>query len=256
MMKLTRIQIGQKAIKILENHPEGLRWSDWLRKVESEAGETPHNSIRGGLHWLVSNDKGMIRKVAKGTYQLEKYLNVEAGFAEPTDFPQINLPRPKIKEEEFYEHFAKWLVDNDEATIARKLGGASLGGKWGTPDIIGVLKPQAKDIFKFQPQIITAEIKTAAGETVVAFGQAIAYRLFSHKSYIVVPNNISSDDLNRLKSLCTLHGVGLVTFNLDKLDPNFTVVVIPAVAEPDMFYVNSMLNRLRDSNEELLNLLF
>ena len=255
-MKLNRIQIGQMAIQILDQNPEGLRWSDWLRKIENEADETPHNSLRGGLHWLVSNDQETIRKVAKGTYQLEKYVNadIEDSFAKHKNV--IIRQIPKIKEEEFYELFAKWLVDNDEATIARKLGGASLGGKWGTPDIIGVLKPQAKDIFKFQPQIITAEIKTAAGETVVAFGQAIAYRLFSHKSYIVVPNNISSDDLNRLKSLCTLHGVGLVTFNLDKLDPNFTVIVIPAVAEPDMFYVNSMLNRLRDSNEELLNLLF
>lgn len=254
-MKLNRKEIGEKAIEVLDRHPEGLRWSDWLRKVEAEAGDTPHNSLRGGLHWLVTNDRGQIKKVAKGTYQLEKYVEDEFAGLLRSEAGQKPSPE-KLREEDFYDHFANWLVENDEATIAKKLGGASLGGKWGTPDVIGVLRPQAKDIFKFQPQIITAEIKTAASETVVAFGQAIAYRLFSHRSYIVVPNKISSDDLNRLKSLCTLHGVGLVTFDLNKVDPNFTVIVIPSTIEPDMFYVNSMLDKLRSTNDELLNSLF
>ena len=44
--------------------------------------------------------------------------------------------------------------------------------------------------------------------TICAFGQAVAYRLFSQKSYIVVPKSTTSDDMNRLTSLCSLHGVG------------------------------------------------
>lgn len=90
----------------------------------------------------------------------------------------------------------------------------------------------------------------------VAFGQAVAYRLFSHKSYIVVPNSTSSDDMNRLKSLCSIHGVGLVTFTLDKKQPDYVVVVLPVNAAPDMFYVNSMLERLKSSEPRLLNMMF
>jgi hypothetical protein len=78
-----------------------------------------------------------------------------------------------------------------------------------------VLKPRAQDIFKFEPQIVTAEIKVVPSQPIIAFGQAVAYRLFSHKSYIVVPNSTSSDDMNRLKSLRSIHGVGLVTFTLN-----------------------------------------
>lgn len=255
-MKLNRKQIGEKGLEVLGRHVGGLRWSDWLREVEAETTDTPHNSIRGGLHWLITNDQSAITKVAKGTYQLSKYTNEDLRDSAQTTIGAKSNTAERIREEDFYDHFAKWLEENDEATIAKKLGGSSLGGKWGTPDVIGVLRPQAKDIFKFQAQIITAEIKTTASDTVVAFGQAIAYRLFSHKSYIVVPTKISSDDLNRLKSLCTLHGVGLVTFDLNKIDPNFTVIVIPATADPDMFYVNSMLDRLRNSNSDLLNKLF
>ena len=62
--------------------------------------------------------------------------------------------------------------------------------------------------------------------------------------------------MNRLTSLCSIHGVGLVTFKLDKDQPEYSVVVLPAVAAPDMFYVNSMLERLKTNEPSLLNLLF
>lgn len=57
----------------------------------------------------------------------------------------------------------------------------------GNPDAIGVLKPRARDIFKFEPPIVTAEIKAVPSQPVVALGQAVVYRLFSYQSYIVVP---------------------------------------------------------------------
>jgi hypothetical protein len=91
---------------------------------------------------------------------------------------------------------------------------------------------------------------------VVAFGQAVAYRLFSHKSYIVVPKHTPSDDMNRLTSLFSIHGVGLVTFVLNREEPDYVVVVLPVNASPDMFYVNSMLERLKASEPTLLNKLF
>lgn len=72
----------------------------------------------------------------------------------------------------------------------------------------------------------------------------------------MVPDTTTSDDMNRLKSLCSIHGVGLVTFALDKEQPDFSVVVLPVLASPDMFYVNSMLDRLKASEPKLLNRLF
>jgi hypothetical protein len=78
-----------------------------------------------------------------------------------------------------------------------------------------VLKPRAQDLLKFEPQIVAAEIKIDPSQPVTAFGQAVAYRLFAHKSYIVVPNTTSDEDLARLKALCTINGVGLVTFSAD-----------------------------------------
>ena len=262
-MKLNRQQIHERAMEVLEASPKGIRWTDLLKAVETNATDTPHNSIHGGIHNLLTTRTNEITKVARGTYQLAKYVEADdaAAKAEQAEAALAvvvaeTASSETLTEQDFYDSFAEWLEENDEATVASALGGSSLGGKWGTPDVIGVLKPRAQDIFKFEPQIVTAEIKAVPGQPVVAFGQAVAYRLFSHKSYIVVPNSTSSDDMNRLKSLCSIHGVGLVTFALDKAKPEYNVVILPVMAAPDMFYVNNMLERLKSSEPRLLNRLF
>lgn len=261
-MKLNRKQIQAKACNILEAEKGGIRWGELMKRIHSEAPQTPQNSIHGALQNLFITSKD-IAKVARGTYQLAKYVEADNALAKAQE-AEANTATVEAKtpgsetltEQDFYASFAEWLEENDEVTVASALGGGSLGGKWGTPDVIGVLKPRAQDIFKFEPQIVTAEIKAVPNQPVVAFGQAVAYRLFSHKSYIVVPDSTSSDDMSRLKSLCSIHGVGLVTFVLDKQQPEYLVVVLPVNATPDMFYVNSMLERLKASEPKLLNNLF
>lgn len=250
-------------MQVLEAHPQGIRWAELLRAVEATAPETPPNSVHGGVANLLNTRSTEIVKVARGTYQLAKFIAADDAIASAqeiaTSVTPVKAETPgseTLTEQDFYGSFAEWLMENDEVTLAAALGGNSLGGKWGTPDVIGVLKPRAQDIFKFEPQIVTAEIKAVPNQPVVAFGQAVAYRLFSHKSYIVVPKLTTSDDMNRLTSLCSLHGVGLVTFSLNKDQPYYSVVVLPVTASPDMFYVNSMLERLKASEPNLLNKLF
>ena len=262
-MKLNRKQIHERAMEVLEASQQGIRWSDLLREVEATAPGTPHNSIHGGIHNLLTTRTSDISKVARGTYQLTKFVDADNAASSAQESATVKMPvkaetpgTDTLTEQDFYESFAVWLEENDEVTFAAALGGSSLGGKWGTPDVIGVLKPRAQDIFRFEPQIVTAEIKAVPSQPVVAFGQAVAYRLFSHKSYIVVPKLTTSDDMNRLTSLCSIHGVGLVTFSLNKEKPDYVVVVLPVSAAPDMFYVNTMLERLKFSVPAILNKLF
>lgn len=262
MAKLNRRQIEDATRAVLERHPGGVRWAEILKTVAADHPETPLNSIRGATHHLFQRGDGIV-KIARGTYQLARLAESDAGTNEAAA-PEAEVDDGDIggrnvgalSEQDFYASFAEWLEENDEVTVASALGGSSLGGKWGTPDVIGVLRPRAQDIFKFEPQIVTAEIKATPSQPVVAFGQAVAYRLFSHKSYIVVPRTTTSDDMNRLTSLCSIHGVGLVVFTLDRELPDYAVVVLPAVATPDMFYVNTMLDRLKASEPRLLNRLF
>lgn len=74
-----------------------------------------------------------------------------------------------------------------------------------------------------------------------------ADRLFSHKSYIVVPDNSSEDDIARLDALSRIFGIGLVIFNsLDPKNPDFRIRSRAAREEPDMFYVNKYLKLVED----------
>src|SRR5207237_2066352 len=136
------------------------------------------------------------------------------GVAAPAKNEEGEEPAPEIpkhKEEDFYGPFAEWLKnDLDEATDAASLGGAAMGKKWGTPDVVGVYKPLASNLIKFPIELVAAEVKIDPQTPVVAFGQAVAYRLFSTKTYIAEPSSISEEDLSRLEALCMLFGVGLI----------------------------------------------
>lgn len=107
---------------------------------------------------------------------------------------------------------------------------------------------------QYQPiEIITAELKSSAldSELITGFGQACAYRLFSHKTYLVIPSTDSgtSDEmLDRLTTLCRIFGIGLVTYDSSNIDdPNFQALMRAIKYEPDMFYVEDFLSNLERS---------
>ncbi|MGK5083660.1 hypothetical protein WDW37_10175 [Bdellovibrionota bacterium FG-1] len=171
--------------------------------------------------------------------------------------PKPEAGKPRVVESDFYVSFSEWLKnDLDEVTDSVDLGGAAIRTKWGTPDVVGVYKPLASNLIKFPLEIVSAEIKTEPQAPVVAFGQAISYRLFSSKTYIVMPSSVTEEDSSRLEALCMLFGVGLVLFDLNVEDPNFTIRVRAQRFSPDMFYVNEFADRLRLHDPEKFEKLF
>src|SRR5207245_27575 len=105
----------------------------------------------------------------------------------------------KITEQQLYAPFRDWLIHElEECTKAIPVGGNKFKDKWGTPDVIGIRESRKSDILKFETEIVSAEIKVVSTGLIEAFGQACSYRIFSHKSYIVVPKGSNGDDLTRL----------------------------------------------------------
>jgi hypothetical protein len=87
----------------------------------------------------------------------------------------------------FYQSFADWIVlDLGECTKAIPLGGNRFREKWGTPDILAIFKSRDSDIVKMPIEVVAAEVKTDSAQLITAFGQACAYKLFAHKSYLVM----------------------------------------------------------------------
>jgi hypothetical protein len=257
MAKLNVQAIRNLAKEIIGMHPGGIRYSQLVSQIAQLHPETPTNTIHGSVWNLDTIMPTEISKPSRGLFTL-------AGDAEGPEPGSIvektsetTTAGLKIRESEFYDPFGQWMKnDLDEATDVASLGGAGLKGKWGTPDVIGVYKPLAANLIKFPLEIIAAEIKIDPQTPIVAFGQAIAYRLFAAKTYIAMPSSLTEEDQGRLEALSMLFGVGFVLFDLNPTHPNFTIRVRAQRFSPDMFYVNQFAERLQQHDPEKFESLF
>jgi hypothetical protein len=257
MAKLTTKDIRERAKAILEGPPTGMRFTPLWKQISHENPETKESTIFTQVSNLARDEPTSVVKPSRGVYQLTKFA--EANSEEP------DVIEPKDGEEEtdgfckqdFYPSFADWLRDElEEATIAVSLGGAGLKIKWGTPDVVGVYKPLVDDIYRVPMEVVSAEIKIDPSQSVIALGQSVAYRLFSHKCYLVMPRSIGEDELGRLEALCLILGIGLILFDLDPKLPKYSILSRAQRFAPDMFYVNEFIQRLKAHNRELFDKLF
>ncbi|MEM3043634.1 MAG: hypothetical protein QXD84_08875 [Thermoplasmata archaeon] len=234
-MSTKREIIIAKAIELLKSNPNGIRYSDLVKKVKEKFPDIPINTIHGCVWNLETRVPNEVYKPARGLFRHLTYREKESEKEERPSSEE------EIREEKFYEPFARWLVDEvEECTKAIPLGGNRFKDRWGTPDVIGKRESRRSDIIKGPTEIISAEIKADTKDLITAFGQACSYKLFSHKSYIVIPKNSSENDISKLDSLCLIFGLGLVLFDSNNpSDPKFEIRVRPVKHEPDMFYVNN-----------------
>jgi len=230
-MPTRKEQIQSKAIEILRNDPQGVRYSQLLAMIKESFPDISSNTIRGTIWNLDVTVPNEVYKADRGLFR-------HISFREA----QVIAPQtpPETIEEDFYQPFADYLKNElEECTKAIPLGGNKFKDRWGTPDVIGIKKPKPSDIVKPEVVIVSAEIKTDSSGLITAFGQACAYKTFSHKVYMVIPKNSSEEDKARIESLCLIFGIGLILFdNTNVENPQFEIRVRPLKHEPDMFYVN------------------
>jgi hypothetical protein len=241
-MNITQTVLA-KAKELLDDRPAGLRYSELHAALHEALPNVKLNTIHGCL--TIIRTKLQDYNPEKGLYRSPKFTTAD----EPAVSVDYVVPKAvQVKEHELYEPFSKWLVNElQEATKAIPVGGNKFKDKWGTPDVMGVLQPKPSDIFKFPVEILSAEIKIDSAGLITAFGQACSYKLFSHKSYIVVPSSSQVADISRLDSLCLIFGIGLIVFDSDNgTEPVFRIQTRATPHEPDMFYVNKYVREIAD----------
>lgn len=184
MTKWSRREIQNRAIRELEQAATtGIRYMELARKIHAAAPETPFNTIVGSLHDLSLKNQEIMRP-SRGLWALKRFLEKEIGeFGESKQMlevpPTLDEGRVRKADElEYYEPFAQWLVGQDLVIEAMAVGGNTFKNKWATPDVIGTYKPRKSDPVHFQIELVSAEIKTDGTQSITAFGQACAYRLF------------------------------------------------------------------------------
>ncbi|HEX9430560.1 MAG TPA: hypothetical protein VF944_09300 [Candidatus Bathyarchaeia archaeon] len=250
-------EIRIKAIEILDGKPDGLRYPDLVKQLAAAFPAANLNTIRTVVGGTLERERPRdVYKPARGLYRLTKYREqsqvVEAPstptITTPTTAPPVGLET--VEEEDFYDPFAKYLEgDLDECTRAIPLGGNMLRWKWGTPDVIGVYESRRTHIIKSDTVLVSAEVKleTNTNSLITAFGQACSYRLFSHKVYLVIPEDTDDETEARLEALCQIFGIGLILFNRsDAENPEFRIRMRAVRGEPDIFYVNEHVLPLAD----------
>jgi len=241
--------IRNKAVELVKNNPRGLRYSELMRELHNIFTDVPPKSIPASV-WNL--DVTRSKEIYKPTRGLFKYR-----LSEEEEISQVEKLPPMLREEDFYQPFANWLRDElGECSEAVALGANYLGKKWGTPDVIAIYKPSTRDVIKFQSEVISAEIKINPSEPITAFGQAVAYRLFSSNVYLVEPSSLTPEDQDRLEALCILFGIGLILFDLDPEKPNFRIRVRAQRYNPDMFYVNELADKLYNARKDVFDKLF
>ena len=93
--------------------------------------------------------------------------------------------------------------------------GVTASGRNGGPPVC-IFRARESDIVKMPLEVIAAEIKIDVGQLITAFGQACAYKLFAHRSYLVIPKSAQPEDIGRLDALCVIFGIGLILFRISK----------------------------------------
>jgi hypothetical protein len=204
-------RITRLALDLLKNQPDGIRYAELVRGVLEADPSLKVNTIHGNIWDLDIRLADKVYKPSRGLFRLAEFRDKETDQLKPELVPK---PARKIREEDFYTPFADWLVnDLEECTKAIPLGGNRFRDKWGTPDVIGKRESKRSDILQAPTEIVSAEIKTEISQLVTAFGQACAYCIFSHKSYLVIPKESPQDEVARLDALSQVFGIGFILFD-------------------------------------------
>lgn len=66
-------RINAKALELLEENPEGLRWTDLLAKIKQSDPSLHPKTVNGCVWKLVEKFPDKVYKPAKGLFRLTKY---------------------------------------------------------------------------------------------------------------------------------------------------------------------------------------
>lgn len=236
---LKREEIVQKAVEIIKNSP-GIRSGELVEKLRNFFPDV--NKIYQIIVHLDEELPNEIYKPGKGIFKHITSL----------DQTEQQETKQEINEDDFYQSFANWLMEKEECTKAIRLGGKRFRDKWGTPDVIGINEAPVKYILKHEPEIISAEIKLNTNDPITAFGQACAYKLFSHKTYLVIPQSSLPEDIDKIEALCFMLGIGFILFDsTNKENPNYQIKLRAYKHEPEMYYVNEFMKRDKQVEDAL-----
>lgn len=72
-------RMNAKAFELLEQHPEGLRWSELLSQIQASDPDFHPKTVNGCVWKLVERFPDKVYKPSKGLFRLCKFKSTEVG---------------------------------------------------------------------------------------------------------------------------------------------------------------------------------
>jgi hypothetical protein len=242
-----REPVQSKAIEILKENRKGLQFIELVDKVKKELTKSylkiSDNTIKSYIQSLSKDRPEYVSKPDWGTFRYQEPEIRKKPFPEARKYK-------KKENRELYQAFANWLCEEKECTKAVPVGGNRFGDKWTTPDVVGKYELSQRALLKSETVIVSAEVKATVNtqDIITGFGQACAYKVFSHKVYLVTPRNLDENLMRKLESQCSILGIGLVVFDIEKANnPEigmFNRKVRALATAPDMYWSNEYLREI------------
>lgn len=245
-------EIVRKALEILflPEAKNGLRFTTLVKRVSSETGANL-NTCNGSLYNLPNELPDKVSRPYRGLFILKENEKFLKDALEEVPAQKFDL---KFSEEDIYEPAKNYLLGNEECTHAIIVGGNVLGKKWGTPDIVGVIRANSDALYKPILEIIAVEVKKEGYEPVEALGQAMAYKLFAHRTWLVLPDDDHAD-IERIQGIAITANVGLISFTRKDKDFEFMTLNRPTSGRPDLTEVNDMIEKLKKEKQKYYELI-
>lgn len=258
MAKKITQQIEEEALKIINRHPEGIRYKDIEIELLGINPEFNTGTIGVVVPGLRKKHGKTIDKPDWGLYA----PIADELLTSSEDMTQNQTNRVPNRESDFYNVFSEFLKDDlRDCQRTAPLGNCGLGGKWNTPDIVGTNKSPRGTLVDYPLEIISAELKSEINQTaaLTGFAQAVAYKLFSTKSYLVLPKKAMTSKQGlrrRLIALCMMERIGLIGFDHENPDnPDWDVLLRALPVKPDTRYAEEFAIYLKNhSNAKISKL--
>ena len=269
MPESTQSRVVRHMEDILARHPEGMRSKTLTTEIHQKMPGVLFRTIRAGLSTGTDANPDKFYKVkepgaayyflctaenenTEGTTPIPQGTSESSSSSPDADTDSGTSTNRRFSEKDYYKPFAEYLQSGDDnlnvCTDAIPLGGNVFGDQWTTPDVIGLFKPRANDVINFPTEVVSVEIKIDAAQMMHGFGQSCAYRLFSHRIYLAVPNTTK---VTRIEELCRILGLGLVYLDIEAAEEQgeitnsaFDIQLLAQKHEPSMFYVNMYLKKI------------
>ena len=220
-------ELRKEALGIVERTPGGIGHLELIDRLLERKPRRRRDEVRQVVARLDQDFDRRIFRLPGGTIlSLDEF---KADYArDASQSPIHNLP----DEATVYPLCLQFvldqrLVDRCEITADFKPTVAGNG-----PDLLGIQFDHETAEHHAQKELVAFEVKTTsnAGAVRGAMWQALSYKVFAHRAYVIMPTPKLSKQVEVLESRCYHHGIGLIYLDL-KTDPFALTVRFPSRSE-------------------------